>query len=101
MTIHICTEAMQPATSWTDTHSEEPMPMSFEPEKMLRTVCCGRQLPAKDCVVQSCYDGLLVWCAPGKGCKDPQVIAEWTALRFANRSAGQKRRWAKARTEGE
>lgn len=94
--LHIYTEAMQPATGWTDTHSGEPMQMGFEPEKLIYAHCCGKQRPAKDCVVQSYYDGLSIWCAPDKGCKDPQVIAAKKAREFANRSAGQKARWAKA-----
>jgi hypothetical protein len=94
--LHIYTETMQPATGWMDTHSGEPMQMGFEPEKLIYTHCCGKQRPAKDCVVQCYYDGLSIWCAPEKGCKDPQVIAARKAREFANRSAGQKARWAKA-----
>ncbi len=94
--LHIYTETMQPATSWTDTHSGEPIQMGYEPEKLIYTDCCGQQRPAKDCMVQCYYDGLSVWCAPAKGCKDPQVIAEKKAKEFATRSAGQKARWAKA-----
>lgn len=95
--LHIYTETMQPATGWTDTHSGEPIQMGFEPEKLIYTDCCGKQRPAKDCMVQCYYDGLSIWCAPEKGCKDPQVIAEKKAKEFANRSAGQKARWAKAK----
>ncbi|MGL4557084.1 MAG: hypothetical protein ACRCV5_06255 [Afipia sp.] len=94
--LHICTEVFQPATDWTDTHSGEPMRMGFEPEKLIYTDCCGKQRRAKDCVVQCYYDGLSIWCAPEKGCKDPLVIAKKKAQEFANRSAGQKARWAKA-----
>jgi len=94
--LHIYTETMQPATGWTDMHSGEPMHMGFEPEKLIYTDCCGKQRPAKDCVVQCYYDGLIVWCALDKGCKDPLVIAEKKAREFANRSAGQKARWTKA-----
>lgn len=94
--LHIYTEAMQPATGWTDTHSGKPMQMGFEPERLIYAHCCGKQRPAKDCVVQCHYDGLNIWCAPDQGCKDPQAIAAKRAREFANRSAGQKARWAKA-----
>ena len=93
--LHIYSPALQPATGWIDTHSGEPMKMGFEPEQLIYTGCCRKQRPAKDCVVQSCYDGLNVWCAPEKGCKDPQVVAAKKAKAFAARSAGQRARWAK------
>lgn len=93
--LHVYTETMQPATNWVDTHSGEPIHMGLEPEQLVYTDCCKRRRPAKDCVVQCYYDGLAVWCAPEKGCKDPQVIAERKAREFANRSAGQKRRRVK------
>lgn len=94
--MHIYTEKMQLATDWTDTHSRETMKMGFKPEDMIYTSCCCKQRPAKDCVVQCYYDGLNVWCAPEKGCKDPLVIADRKAREFSNRSAGQKARWTKA-----
>lgn len=94
--LHIHTETMQPATGWTDAHSGEPMQMGFDPEKLIYTDCCGQPRQAKDCVVQCYYDGLSIWCAPDKGCKDQLLIAERKAREFANRSAGQKRRWEKA-----
>ena len=94
--MHIYTETMQPATGWTDTHSGEPMLMGFDPEKLIYAHCCGKQRPAKDCVVQSYYDSLSIWCAPEKGCKDQQVIEAKKKREFANRSAGQKARRAKA-----
>lgn len=94
--LHIYTERMQPATGWIDTHSGEPMHMGFEPDRLIYTDCCGKKRPAKDCVVQCYYDGLSIYCAPEKGCKDPREIASVKAREFANRSAGQKTRWAKA-----
>jgi len=93
--LHIYTESMQPATGWTDVHSAEPMQMGFEPDELIYTDCCRQKRQAKDCVVQSYYDGLRIWCAPEKGCKDPQLIAAKKAKEFANRSAGQKSRRAK------
>ena len=97
--LRIYTEAMQPATGWTDIHSGQPMRMGFAPERLIYAQCCCAKRPAQDCVVQCYYDGLGVWCAAGRGCKDPQVIAEKKAREFLNRSAGQKARWAKASNE--
>lgn len=94
--LHIYRTNAQPATNWTDTHSGEPMQMGWEPDRLLWCCCCGRQHPASDCVVYSYYDGPMVYCADGRGCKDPQVIAAKKAREFANRSAAQKARWAKA-----
>lgn len=95
--LHIFTETLQPATGWTDWHSGEAIQMRYEPEELVYTCCCGERRPAKDCLVQSYYDGRRVWCAPGKGCKDPEVVAAKKAHIFANRSAGQKARWEKTR----
>ncbi len=92
--LHIYTERLQPATGWKNTHSGEPIQMGFEPENLIYSHCCGKKRPAKDCVVQCFYDELRIWCAPDRGCKDPQVIVEKKARVFANRSAGQKARWA-------
>ena len=94
--LHIYRVSAQPATDWTDTHSGEPMQMGWPPDASLWCCCCGKQHPARDCVVYSYYDGAMVYCAEGRGCKDPRVVAEKTAREFANRSAGQKARWAKA-----
>lgn len=91
---HIYTESMQPATSFIDQCGEVEIVGGFAPDLLIFTECCNQKRPAKDCVVQCFYDGMPVWCAPGKGCKDPQVIAEKRAREFANRSAGQKMRWA-------
>ena len=95
--IHIYAEKMQPATSWVDNHSTVPLHLGFAPDKPIPAICCGEMRPAKDCVVQCYYDWTAIWCAPDKGCKDPKKIAEKKALEFANRSAGQKARWAKRR----
>lgn len=97
--MHVYTENMQPATGWVDIHSAEPMQMGFAPEEMIYAHCCNEKRPAKDCVVQSYYDGLAIWCATDKGCKDPQVIAEKRARAFANRSAAQKARWEATRRQ--
>ena len=85
---------MQPATRWTDTHSGEPMVFVWPGNLLLWCGCCNRRRPAKNCVVQSFYDGLNVWCAPEKGCKDPRVIAAKKRAEFRRRSEGQKRRFA-------
>ena len=90
--IHICAEKTQPATCWVDTHSGEPIHLGFAPDDLLWTQCCRMQRAASGCVVQSRYDGPLIWCAPGHGCRDPALIAAMKARAFANRSAGQRRR---------
>ena len=64
--------------------------------RLLWCECCGKRHPAKNCVVQSYYDGLNVWCVDGKGCKDPRVIAAKKRREYRNRSVAQKARWAKA-----
>ena len=46
-------------------------------------------------VVQCYYDGMDIWCAPGHGCKNPQVIANKRRKEHMNRSRGQQRRYAK------
>jgi hypothetical protein len=74
------------------------MRMGYTPEKLIYAHCCGKQRPAKDCLVQCYYDGLSIWCAPEKGCKDPQMIAERKAREFANRSKAQKARFAQVRS---
>ncbi len=94
--LHIYTAKFQSATDYLDQCGEVEFRGGFEPEKLIYADCCGKQRPAKDCVVQCYYDGQSIWCAPEKGCKDPQVIAAKKAREFANRSAGQKARWAKA-----
>jgi hypothetical protein len=93
--IHIYTEKMQPATSFVDNHSDEPIQMGFDPDEMIYTNCCEKPRLASECLVQTYYDGTDVWCAPEKGCKDPQVIAEKKATQFKNRSEGQKKRYGK------
>ena len=86
---------MQPATKFVDLCGESEIHGGFEPYKLIYTNCCDKPRYAKDCIVQCYYDGLSIWCAQNKGCKDPLVIAERKAREFANRSAGQKRRWSK------
>ena len=94
--IRIYTAPLQPATDYTDDCGSVEMRCGYAPETLLYTGCCGHRHPAKDCVVQCFYDGLRIWCADGKGCKDPMAIAERKARAFRNRSAGQRARWASA-----
>lgn len=93
MNVHIYTAAHQPATCWTDNNGSEPMTFEWPAGRLLWCHCCNKRHRASNCVVQAYYDGLSVWCAPGKGCKDPSVIAAKYRREFRNRSAGQKRRW--------
>lgn len=104
--IHIYTVPGQPATQFTDYNLDPPLHSGFAPNKLLWADCCGKRHRASSLVVQCYYDCLRVWCAPGKGCKDPRVIAAEERRRFRNRSRGQKRRWlnsaiAKATADGE
>ena len=93
--LHIYRVETQPATDWIDTNTGEPRQMGWAPDELIYARCCNKQRPAKDCVVQSSYSVLDIWCAAEKGCNAPEVIAAKKALAFANRSAGQKARWAK------
>ena len=96
MSLHIYTKIMQPATAWVDNNSSKPIHGGFEPDVLIYTDCCNKKRPAKDCVVQTYYDGIMIWCDHDKGCKDPATIAAKKAKEFANRSAAQKKRWAKS-----
>lgn len=53
--------------------------------KLLWCECCRQKRPAKNCVVQSYYDHLSVWCSAGEAKQGRE---------FRNRSAGQKARFA-------
>ena len=96
---HIYTANTQPATGWIDQCGEVEIRGGFDAGEMIRCGCCGKKRPAEDCVVQCYYDGMSVWCAHGKGCKDPLVIAAKKAREFCNRKAGQIARRAKEKTE--
>src|SRR3990167_8923998 len=93
--VHIFTAKMQPATDFIDDCGAIPIHFSFKSDDLLYCQCCNKEHTAKDCVVQVYYDDTSTWCAPGKGCKDPHVIDAKKAKEFANRSAGQKKRYAK------
>lgn len=93
--VHIYTAALQPATCWTDSHSALPMTFKWPANRLLWCGCCRKLRPAKNCVVQSFYDGINVWCATDKGCKGKVEIASKKLREFRNRSAGQRKRWAK------
>jgi len=101
MGIHIYTASIQPATAFTDHNLDPPYESGFAPSKILWAECCGKRHRAINLVVQCFYDGLRVWCAPGKGCKDPSVIAAAERRRFRNRSRAQKRRWQTAKMRAE
>jgi len=93
--IHFFSAELQPATNWIDHCGDVEVRGGYPKDQPLWCECCGQQHLAKDCVVQCYYDGMSVWCAPDKGCKDPNAIAEKKAREFANRSAGQKARRAR------
>ena len=93
--VHICTERMQPATHWTYEHNSIPVTVRWADNKLLRVQCCGLVRMAKNCAVQSRYDGLSIWCAAGRGCNSAVEIEAKKRHEFRNRSAGQKRRWGR------
>lgn len=88
----VYTALRQPATCWTDTHCDPPITLRWPGNRLLVCRCCGQRRPAKNCVVQSYYDAVMIWCADGKGCKHPKTIAAKARRAFQNRSAGQKAR---------
>jgi hypothetical protein len=92
--IHIYRERAQPATRWIELAGQPDQAVIWPDNKLLWCGCCGKTRRAKNCVVQSYYDGLYVWCAPGKGCKDPKAIQAKKRREFRNRSRGQKARYA-------
>ena len=93
--IHICTVPLQPATHWTDDHSDSPVTVRWADNKLLRVQCCGLVRRAKNCAVQSRYDGLSIWCAASRGCNSAVEIEAKKRREFRNRSSGQKRRWGR------
>ncbi|MCR4319730.1 MAG: hypothetical protein NUV74_05265 [Candidatus Brocadiaceae bacterium] len=93
--LHIYTANMQPATDYLDWCGEVEFRGGFEPEKRIYTDCCGKKRKAKDCVVQCYYDGLGVWCAEGRGCKNPQTIAAKRWREHMKRSHAQQARRAR------
>ena len=97
MTLHIYTESRQPATCWTDHHMTPPHTVHWPEEKLLWCLCCNQVHAAKNCVVQSYYDDLKVWCAEGKGCKHPKAIAAKAQRVFRNRSVVQMARWRRSK----
>ena len=99
-TVHIYTERLQPATRWTDTHCGRPMTFRWPGNRLLWCRCCFKYRQAKNCTVQSYYDGLMVWCAKGKGCEHPRLLMAKKRLAFKHRSIGQKMRWTKNREVG-
>ncbi len=95
MTLHIYTQPFQPATRWIDHHFDPPMTFSGSPYRLVWCRCCEVRRQARNCVVQVYYDGVAYWCAEGKGCKNPKVLAAKARREWRNRSAGQRRRWGR------
>jgi hypothetical protein len=93
--VHIFVASKQPATRWVDYNIDPPHTITWPANLLLWCRCCFKKRPAKNCVVQNYYDALYVWCAEGKGCKDPKVIATKRHKEFLNRSNAQRARWAK------
>ena len=91
--VHIYRANAQPATRYIDNCTEREMVFTNSPNKLLPCHACGKRRPAKNLVVQVYYDHIAVWCAEGKGCKDPKLIARKRKLTRLRRSIGQKMRW--------
>ena len=94
--VHLFVEKFQPATHWVDDNFDPPMHFNWPGNRLLWARCCEQRRPAKNCVVQAYYDGLSVWCAKDKGCRNPKVIKAKRQREFRHRSLGQKRRWGTA-----
>jgi len=92
---HIFTTNKQPATSFTDNCGSTPLTGGWKPSVMLWTDCCDKKRKAGSCEVQCFYDGLRVWCADGKGCKNPHMIAKKRRAQHMNRSVAQQARRAR------
>jgi len=93
--IHIYRAPSQPATGFKDYTFGPPMAFSFKPRKLIFARCCGRRRLAQNCVVQCYYDGMDLWCAPGKGCKSEKEKGAKRSREFRNRSRAQKARRAR------
>ena len=94
MSIHIYTASMQPYTQYTDHTFDPPWECSTPGGRLVYCECCNKRRFARDVVVQCFYDGLRLWCAPGRGCNNPKLIEAKRRREFRNRSKAQKRRWA-------
>lgn len=97
MNLHIYTSPLQPYTNFVDHTFDPPMRRTSPGGRLVYCDCCGKRRFARDVVVQCYYDGDRLWCAPGRGCKNPKLIEAKERREFRNRSRGQKRRWAAMR----
>ena len=66
--VHIYTAPKQPATRWVDSNLDPPRVIEWPAHRLVFAYCCGKRRLAKNCVVQSYYDGVYIWCAPERGC---------------------------------
>lgn len=93
--LHIYTAKTQPATAWIDSSGEVEVRGGWKPKEMIYCERCMTRRPARDCVVQCFYDWLRIWCADGKGCQAPEVLAEKRRAAHMNRSRAQQARRAR------
>jgi hypothetical protein len=96
--VHVYSAPAQPATNYVWDVDGVEHKGGYHQDELLWCSCCNKQHVAADCVVRVYYDGKEAFCAKGKGCKDPEVIAAKKAKEFKNRSEGQKLRWKKQMT---
>jgi hypothetical protein len=72
-TLHVYTRPHQSATRWVDHPAERRLGRAIvhrnPPNRLLGAHCCRKLRAAKNCTVQVYYDGVYVFCRPGKGCK--------------------------------
>lgn len=96
---HLYVAERQPATHYIDDVSPGHRIEFHQPAHALVWCgCCEQKRRAENAVVQIYYDCTLFWCAPGRGCKDPEVIAAKRRREFRNRSLGNRAAWARRKT---
>lgn len=99
MKVHVYTQKMQPSTNFTDNFGEVPIQLGYAPGALVYCQNCRRRRRAVNCAIQIYYDCSNIFCADGKGCKDPREIERKARRIRNNRSRGQKRRWNKPNAE--
>jgi len=92
MNSHFYSAPLQPATGRVVFDDEGHWFNGWPGNRLLWCGCCRKRRLAKNCVVQSYYDGLYIWCAPEKGCNSEREIKAKRNKEFRNRSRAQRAR---------